>query len=150
MPEIGDILLIRGKSPWERAVEWATSSPYGHCAMLVMPGKLVEAKDWRGIQTVPAGTYSGDWFRVTCTPDQRVRAVAWALARVGQPYGWIEAAHDWNRPFVGLELARRTRLAPVDCSGLVAWSFAKAGVTITRRPYPTPADLSWSVALQPL
>ena len=146
MAEVGDLLLVRGKSPWERVVEFATSSPYGHCAMLVAPGKLVEAKDWRGIQIVPVDTYTGDWFRVIdCDPLERRKAVRWAVSRVGQRYGWGEAAHDWNRPLVGVPPSRR--LAPVDCSGLIDWAYRQAGVLLTRRPYPTPADLAWSVAL---
>jgi uncharacterized protein YycO len=116
--------------------------------MLTPTGELVEAKEFKGIRLVPADTYpDADWFAVDCSPEQALTAVAWALTRLGEPYGWNDVAHDWNRPLVGAELLRRTRLQPVDCSGLVCWAFAQAGVTLTRRPFASPADLSWSVAL---
>lgn len=152
MHEPGDVLLARGVSPWERLIEYATSSPYSHAAMLTPTGDLlVEAKDFAGVRTVPVDTYpNADWFRVKCSPQKRLRAAGWALSRVGQSYGWNEVLHDWNRPLVGLEIARRTELRKVDCSGLVVYAYGKAGVTLTRRPFPTPADLSWSVALEPL
>ena len=151
MPEPGDLMLIRGAGVFERAVEWATSSPYGHVAMFVQPGQIVEAKDFRGVQLNKISAYPNHkWYRVACEPEQRAKAVGWALKRLGQPYGWAEAAHDWNRPLVGLELVKRTHLRPVDCSGLCVWSYRQVGVLLTRRPAPTPADLSWSVALQPM
>lgn len=112
---------------------------------------LVESYPGVGIRTVPTDSYpDAAWFRVHCLPEQRLSAIEWAATRVGQPYGWRDVAHDWNRPLVGLELTKRLRLAPVDCSSFCAWAYLKAGVTLTRRPYPSPADLSWSVALTEL
>ena len=111
-------------------------------------GDLVEAHQFKGIRTVPGDAYpDGDWFKVLCSPELALQAVGWALTRVGEPYGWGNVAHDWNRPLVGADLLRRARLAPVDCSGLACWSYTKAGVILTRRQFASPADLSWSVAL---
>ncbi|HUY10582.1 MAG TPA: hypothetical protein VMW80_14265 [Candidatus Dormibacteraeota bacterium] len=119
--------------------------------MLIPSGDLVEAKEFKGIRLVPGDTYpDGDWFAVHCPSGAALRAVGWALGRLGESYGWNQVARDWNRPLVGAELLRRSRLQPVDCSGLVAYSYLKAGVTLTRRPFPSPADLAWSVALSKL
>ena len=119
--------------------------------MFVQPGQIVESHPAEGVRLNRISAYPNHaWFRVDCTPQKRVQALAWALQRLGQPYGWGDVAHDWNRPLVGLEVVRRTRLGPVDCSGLVCWAYSKAGVTLTRRPFATPADLSWSVALNQL
>jgi len=117
--------------------------------MLCPDGRLVEAKEFKGIRTVPGDSYpDGDWYTVACLPGDALKAVGWALQRVGEPYGWGDVAHDWNRPLVGAELLRRAHLQPVDCSGLVCWAYQKAGVTITRRPFASPADIGFSVATQ--
>lgn len=154
MIEPGDILLVRGNSFWERIIEWGTSSPYSHAAMQIpwQHGcELIESKEFRGIRVVPRYLYArADWFRVGCTEKQRKRAWAAALSRLGDPYGWAEVAHDWNRPLAGLALAKRTHLRAVDCSMLVVWAYRQAGVNLTNRPYPTPADLAWSPLLTPL
>ena len=151
MPQPGDLLLVRGQGPIERTIEFCTSSPYSHVATLTPSGELVEAKEFAKVRIVPVDTYpDADWFRVQCSPQKRLQAVAWALKRVGQPYGWGDITHDWNRPLVGADLLRRTHLQPLDCSCLVAWAFQQAGVQITRRPYPSPADLYFSPVLQPL
>jgi len=149
--EPGDLLLVRGSGPLQRIIEFATSSPYCHVGMLTPQGDLVEAKEFHGIRRVPVSAYpKANWYRVQCSPEQRLAAVAWALQRVGESYGWLQVAHDWNRPLVGAELTRRLHLAPVDCSGLVCYSYSKAGFTITRRSFASPADISWSVATTPL
>jgi hypothetical protein len=119
--------------------------------MLCPDGRLVEAKEFKGIRVVPGNTYpDGDWFMVQCPPEAALAAVGWALTRVGEPYGWNDVAHNWSRPLVGAELLRRARLQPVDCSGLACWSYLKSGVALSRRPFASPADLSWSVALSKL
>ena len=114
-------------------------------------GDLVEAHQFKGIRIVPGNTYpDADWYRVQCSPEQALAAVGWALLRVGEPYGWGDVAHDWNRPLFGLEFTKRTQLRAVDCSGLVCWSYAKAGVTLTRRPFPAPCDIAWSAIVDPI
>ena len=117
--------------------------------MMTPTGDLVEAKEFAGVRIVPGDSYpDGDWYTVACLPGDALKAVGWALQRVGESYGWGDVARDWNRPLVGAELLRRARLAPVDCSGLACWSYTKAGVILTRRPFASPADLGFSVATQ--
>ena len=143
-PRPGDILLIRGTNFWDRVVERVTQSPYGHCAMLVDPGVLIESLNRQGVRLTPVSTYTGDWYRAAdAPPGTPAAAIRAAVSRIGQPYGWGEAAHDWNRLLRG-------KLSPVDCSGLIAWAYREAGYPLTRRPYPTPGDLAWCETLTPL
>jgi cell wall-associated NlpC family hydrolase len=143
-PRPGDILLIRGTNFWDRVVERVTQSPYGHCAMLVDPGVLIESLNRQGVRLTPVSTYTGDWYRAAdALPGTQAAAIRAAVSRIGQPYGWGEAAHDWNRLLRG-------KLSPVDCSGLIAWAYREAGYPLTRRPYPTPGDLAWCETLTPL
>jgi cell wall-associated NlpC family hydrolase len=143
-PQPGDILLIRATNFWGRVVERVTHSPYGHCAMLVDPGILIESINRDGVRLTPVSTYTGDWYRAAdAPPGTQAAAIRAAVSRIGQPYGWGEAAHDWNRLLFG-------KLSPVDCSGLIAWAYREAGYPLTRRPYPTPGDLAWCETLTPL
>jgi len=143
-PRPGDILLIRGTNFWDRVVERVTQSPYGHCAMLVDPGVLIESLNRQGVRLTPVSTYTGDWYRAAdAPPGTQAAAIRAAVSRIGQPYGWGEAAHDWNRLLFG-------KRSPGDCSGLIAWAYREAGYPLTRRPYPTPGDLAWCETLTPL
>jgi uncharacterized protein YycO len=144
--EAGDILLVHGHSFWETAIELWCRSPYSHAAMAVPEkGHVVESKEFKGVQVVPASTYPHrQWFRVECSPQKRLQAAGWALSRLGQPYGWGDLPHDWDRPFT-MALARRA--GHLDCSMLVAWAYQRVGVTLTSRHYPTPADISRSPLL---
>ena len=151
-----DIVLVAGVhwtgGLWggllDAAIQWATVSPFHHAA-LVGDGVLIQAL--ATVDTAPLDTYAADgWvYRVHATDAQRQQAVAWALAHRGAPYGvgailadaLIDVGHV-QPP------ARWCHPQWVTCSGLAERAYSRgAGVPLTWRVLPSPADLAASPLL---
>lgn len=143
----GDVVLVAGRGWIERMIEWATDSPYSHAA-LVGNGHLIEAT-FGGVHTAPLGKYPGaDVLRPRVASGGAQRAVEWAEAMVGQPYGWRDIVWDAERDLLHLPVGWRWRhLGHRDCSALVAAAWASAGVPLTFMPAPSPGDLGFSAVL---
>lgn len=154
---LGDIILVAGIH-WDHgvgaglldaAIQWATVSPFHHAA-LVGPGELIQSLAI--VQTAPLDTYAADgWaFRVQATPTQRQAAVAWAQAHLGNPYGVSAILADGLRAVAHVSPpARWCHPRWVTCSGFVERAYARgAGVPLTYRILPSPADLAASPLLQ--
>lgn len=143
----GDIILVRGTSLLDRAIQWASVSPYSHAA-LVGDGHLIEALGH--VTRSPLGRYAlrGDVFRVMAATDvQRRAAVAAAEQRVGQFYGWQMVAADAARDILHIPWWYRVKPRRLDCSGLVWWAWWSAGVDLTHAVAPSPGDLADSPLL---
>jgi uncharacterized protein YycO len=144
----GDVILVAhhpGEGCLDRAIEWATVSPWHHAAMVGVDA-LIQAV-WR-VDTVPLDTYAATgWaFRVQATPNQRQAAVAAMSSKIGRPYGLRELLEDGARA-VKIPIGAKWIPKYYTCSGLVAWAYAQAGVRLTYAPLPSPADLSYSPLL---
>jgi uncharacterized protein YycO len=147
----GDIILVRGHGPIERAIEFATTSPYSHAAMMTHRGDLVESKEFHGVRTVPANSYNGDWYTVACDAETKRVAEEFALAHLGQPYGWQDALDDGLRDLLHIRAGDTWRhWRHFDCSALIVAAYFHAGVVLSWRPVPAPADLAWSPLLRKL
>lgn len=93
----GDVLLFEAKGRVSQVISWATRSRYSHAAMAVwIKGRLMvaESREFRGCRLVPLSAALEDahaaWFTMMPwgTVD-RERVADAALARLGQPYGWL-------------------------------------------------------------
>lgn len=150
----GQVLLMVPSSHepiWDRALDEAikiSSGPFVHAA-LVGHGEIIEQLSI--VQTSPLDKYSENGWAYTvagATPAQADAAIAWALARRGQPYGieailldgWMYDLHQW-RP-----LHDDPRY--VTCSGFVerAWRVG-GGIRLTEQPLPSPTSLGFSPRL---
>lgn len=143
----GDVVLVPGRGVLAWMIEFSTANPFSHAAVATGAGTLVEA----GIVVVerPAPLYAREgWaYRVRASEAERVRAVAAARRRLGEPYGVRELLFDAAR--FDLHLVPKPRpLHHLTCSGLVAACYAEAGVILTHAPWPAPADLSYSPLLE--
>ena len=152
MPEPGDVLLVRGRGPIERTVEWTTTSAYSHAAMLAKPGLLIESKEFHGVRFVPTSTYRGDWYQVVCDEPTRLAALAFAQGKWGSPYGWREALDEGLRDILHIRSAgeRWRKWRHFDCSALLVAAYFKAGLVLTYRSNPAPGDLGFSPLLRKL
>ena len=152
----GDLILVRGTS-WRSKVtsayQWgrARGSEERHCAywnhaalVVGTNGAIVEAGT-TGVVVQHLGKYRDEDYRyvaVSATPEQRRRAVLYALSRTGSPYD--------NFALAGIVLSAltrgrlRLRESQLDlCGGLVARALACAGEHFEVRPSAmTPADLA--------
>jgi cell wall-associated NlpC family hydrolase len=143
----GDVILVEGTHIWDRLVEWATVSPYSHAA-LVADGYLIEALENQGVVQSEISKYycsSSVAMRTGATEDQIGLAIRWAEGWIGKRYGWREALTAGVRDVLHVPL-RAKMLTHLDCSGLVAASYAAARYPLTRAIAPTPADL-WASEL---
>jgi hypothetical protein len=146
----GDVLLIRGtdRSLTDRAIRWATRSPYSHAAIAVSETAIVEAIRPR-VRRVD-NPYPGAWLVRPAYPDDaaRDRAVACALAYDGTPYdvagiGAMAVYTRWSVPRALIARLRARRATPVFCSALVAEALAAGDVPLdTPARCTTPADLA--------
>lgn len=152
LPEPGDLLLVSGHGPIERLVEWSTVSPFSHVAMSFREGAVVESKEGHGVRLVSTDLYpDSKWYRVRCDQTTRDAALAFALSKLGQPYGWREALDDGLRDILHVGAGTRWQaFRHYDCSALCVAAYAKAGLVLTYRPVPAPADLVWSPLVEPI
>ena len=150
----GDILLMvsRPDSPWydqvlDAGIRWSTTNPFVH-ACLVGEGILINPL-WH-VESFPLDTYADNgWaFRVSgATPNQRRKAVAWAMHHIGQPYGVAALLADAGRDDLKIPFGERWHPHYVTCSGFVARAWHEAGISLSYAPLPSPADLSYSPIL---
>ena len=152
MPEVelqpGDILLVHGNSPLDAAIRWATNSPYNHAAIVATDGASVIEAQAPFTDCVPATIYAGraDVWRLVVPSGASDIAAKLAQDYVGKPYGYREALATglWDVA----HLPVMWRLRGLDCSGLVADCYYRAGKRLTRKPFPAPGDLAWSVVIE--
>lgn len=151
----GDTILVRGGGKslparaLDAAIRWSTGSSYTH-AVLVGDGVLIEALE--KVTLSPLGKYAeiGDRFEVEICPysgHPSARAIEWAKAHVGAPYGVREILLDAARFDLHWLPHVRRPLRHLTCSGLVAMAYAQSGITLTYAPWPAPSDLSYSPLL---
>jgi uncharacterized protein YycO len=152
MPRPGDLRLIRGHGPLERLVEFATVCQFSHIAMAVDETTLIESKEFHGVRFVPVNTYpDAEWYTVSCSPETSATAVDFARTKLGLSYGWRDALDDGLREILHIPVGTRWQaFRRFDCSSLVVAAYAAAGLPITYRPVPSPADVIWSPLVQPL
>lgn len=152
MPEVelqpGDILLVHGNSPLDAAIRWATNSPYNHAAIVATDGASVIEAQAPVTECVPATLYAGRadvWRLGPFAKPVAGMAAKVAQDYVGKPYGYLEALASgmWDVA----HLSVMWRLRGLDCSGLVAVCYARAGQLLTRKPFPAPGDLAWSAVI---
>ena len=154
--EPGDVILVAGVH-WshglvagllDAAIQWATVSPFHHAA-LVGEGVLIQSL--ATVQTGPLDAYTADgWvFHVDAPSRACARAVQWAMAHRGNPYGVGAILADALMDVAHVQPpARWCRPRWVTCSGFVERAYSRgAGVPFTWRPLPSPADLAASPVL---
>lgn len=130
------------------AIAWSTGGPYVH-AVMVGNGHLIEQID--PVTQSPLAKYAGngDVFRVEgLTLDRARTTIAWATARLGQPYGITALLEDggWYDAHMSCLLQAHPRY--VTCSGFVAAAFAQGGgILLTAQPLPSPMSLAFSPRL---
>ena len=145
----GDVLLVEGTSVFDKLIRWATNSPYNHAAIVATDCvSVIEAQTPVALR-IPASFYAGRadvWRLMPFAPKVALVAAARAERFVGQPYGWQEVIGSglWDVAHVPI----RYKLRTFDCSGLVVQSYADAGLMLSRHPFPSPADLSFSATIQ--
>ncbi|MGB6771175.1 MAG: hypothetical protein WBF51_04140 [Candidatus Dormiibacterota bacterium] len=132
-------------------VEITTTSRFSHVAMYHSPGTLIESKEGYGVRLTAVETYpDAQWFRVQCDQATREAALAFAVSKLGQKYGYREAFQTAERDWLH-HAAKRASGAHGDCSGLVWAAYRHAGLTLTWHPDPCPADVGpWSPLVDPL
>jgi len=139
------------EKPWDAlldaAIAWSTSSPWVHTA-LVGHGVLINPL-WH-VQTDALDTYAANgWvFTPDATPQQKERAIAWAMHRLHAPYGVAELLADAARFDLHWVPRRWRPTRAYTCSGFVTMAYRHAGVVLTYAPYPAPSDLVFSPALE--
>jgi cell wall-associated NlpC family hydrolase len=128
---------------------------WSHAAMVVdMDGGLVEA-EVRGVQRAHISKYVNVEYHLvrlgdTATADDRAQAVAFALSRIGQPFGFGSMSG------IALSLLTGSRVSFWHdshdiCSGLVARALERTWIIFERDPEDMlPSDLAEAYEVRPL
>lgn len=152
---VGDVLLMTSSPVWHGAgsaldavIQWATVDPYDHAALVVSQpgGALVLAEALLHVQYSPLDKYvgTGHVFHVPTTVAQRNSLSQAAASKIGQFYGWEMLLQDGARDILHVDWSPRLNPHQLDCSAFVAWCFLRAGIRLTYKPAPAPADLAFS------
>jgi hypothetical protein len=136
-PEPGDVLLFHGPEKWRgRLISWFTRSRFYHVGIYAGNGHVIEARIPRVVRR-DLTDLDGCRFVVLRAPSAEAgrRALAWAEARVGEPYDlWGVAAAALARVSprrVAPLLCRLCRAGRHVCGGFVARAFSEgAGVPL--------------------
>jgi uncharacterized protein YycO len=119
---------------------------WSHCALVVGDdGALVEAES-TGVRRSPISRYRDDEYHLVrladFPPDARHEAVAYALAQVGEPFGYLALIGAAISLIAGRPV-RLTRRNHQICSGLVVLALQKGGLMPEADPLVMlPADLA--------
>ena len=139
--------LLSGPGALDTGITVSTVNPFDHSALVVVQeGALVIVEALLHVTVSPLDKYVTDgWaFSVPLTGTQEAALSHAALSKVGQCYGVAMVWQDFLRDDLHVDVHPRLDPYHLDCSGLVVWSFAQAGVVLTHAPVPSPADLSYS------
>lgn len=155
--QCGDVLLMtRHSALWtpdgllDEGIAVSTVNPFDHSALVVeQNGQLVIVEALWHVTVSPVDKYTLDgWaYHTNLTPEQQASLSHAALSKVGQRYGVIQVLESFLRDDIHIDLHPVLDPQHLDCSGLVHWAFQQVGYAITHAPVPSPADLSYSVAL---
>lgn len=178
--QTGDLALCSGTPPFSRVIQWATSSPWSHIAMIVRLDELdrvmvVEAVAKIGVRMVPLSRFlSGGDARhekpfagtvvIARHADFAARAAggglrrldAFAFDRLGTPFSAVEIAKIGLRIFLGAFGLRVPRMAtPTDeyfCSEYLAECYKRIGIAIPwdGRGFIAPDDFAAAAKVQPV
>ncbi|MCL6563386.1 MAG: hypothetical protein K6U87_10295 [Firmicutes bacterium] len=150
----GQIILVEPggwlHDPFGQAIACATGSPFSHSAAIIDTSsgpQIIEALWHVTCSPLAKYQYRGWAYSVAgITPEQIRQISAWALSKVGTPYGVNEFWEDIRR-YVAHTLPRPHPLKRWTCSGFVAAAMLQAGIVLTQAPYPAPSDLGFSPLL---
>lgn len=153
----GDVLLFHRPTTWKTfladpkgtlftaIIHWATGSKWNHAAIAVNEGAYAEATA-AGVVVTPIGSSSDMVVLVPIEFDDeedRLTAIAWAIARAGVRYGYLNAVLcGVNNVLVGLGLVIKKTDAII-CSELVAEALERAGMDFEKdSALVSPGDLA--------
>ena len=154
----GDLLLFHrsiNKANWKAdpkgtffcwLIHLTTRSRWNHAAIAVTPNAYVEATA-AGVLRTLTGTNSDDVMTVPVTykddMDDRNAAVAWALSREGERYGYLNAILcGVNNVLVGLHLVIKNDRSLI-CSELVAEAMERGNIDFGKdSALVSPGDLA--------
>jgi len=155
--EPGDFLLAHRHHPIARLISFAQKrrfrgadaqyAHWSHCALVVgADGELVESES-TGVTRSPVSKYKADEYHLVrlgpqFVPQARERAVRYARAQVGQPFGYLALFGSALYLVFGWPVGF-SRDRHVICSGLVTLALQKGGLVPDLNPaLVLPADLA--------
>ena len=128
--------LHGGKSLISALIRWQTRSPYSHASITGEDGRVIEAREGRGVissaRLVPAKGETVELFRVDgLTAAQRQTIWDFAVDQIGKRYDYTMVARFLSRR----QESRKSR-GRWFCSELVFAAFAQGGVNLLERTQP--------------
>ena len=159
----GDILLFhRDSSPanfskdpngtfFTALIHWSTGSRWNHAALAISDTEYAEATAG-GVRVTPFGSSSDEVLVVPVEyedEEDRLDAIAWAIARTGVRYGYLNAFMcGVNNVLVGLGFCVK-QTDSIICSELVAEALERAGFDFDKdSALVSPGDLATAFGVE--
>lgn len=160
----GDFILTHRHNPISRLITLgekrrfrgadAQYAHWSHCALIVaMDGTVVEAAS-TGVRRSPISRYKADEYHLVrlgaeLPPNGRARAVAYAIAQVGQAFGYLALVGAATYLLKGWPVRFMRRNHQI-CSGLVVRALQAGGLLVEFDPEVTlPGDLAKRFGARP-
>jgi len=144
-----DLVLVRGTTLIDHAIEDLERSPYSHVAGVgFKPGELIEAQGFRATGYQDIGYYEDDGDVCVCdmlTDVQRTTIVASVKQEIGKQYDYFLLAWELCRYVLHVTLPFREPFHSRICSTLWADAYKTAGIDLCSGiRYPSPGDIAQS------
>lgn len=147
--QVGDILLKKGTAIGAVLIREFTADgapyedSYSHCGIYAGEGKVYDARyPHVGLFDLDYPDY--DVCRVPLSPEQTTAILAYCESKKGTHYALEGLVDEGIERLLHIPIGIKLN-HELWCSLLVNYAFAKAGILLTRKPYPVPNDIAWSV-----
>lgn len=147
--EMGDILLKKGADLAAVLIRYVTadgepySTSYSHCGICAGDNKVYDARYPQiGLHDLDYGDY--DVYHVPLTEWEKAQLISFCESKKGVHYA-LEGVIDEGIQAL-FHIPVNVNLHGEEwCSLFVNLAFASIGKPLTRKPYPYPNDIAWSV-----
>lgn len=148
----GDILLVYDRTVLDSAIDYISSSPWSHAAMVADPvkGLTVEARPFSTVCNRSIDEYKKKALVMRfpgLSPEQQAGVVQYAINQLGKKYDYVSILEEFLRYGFGIPAKEAADHKRFICSTLVTSAYLSEGIRITEQPLASPGDLFLSKKL---
>lgn len=129
-----DIVLVKGKTPISKIVEYSTNSKYSHAALVVDDWHVVETDIFKPLRiyhfSYRLGEFDAFRLKTPLSLNQREEAISFIQRNLNADYDIMEAVSYWTYKLFGVGFDDSNKFI---CSGGIYHIFMAAHVEICKK-----------------